>query len=263
MAPESMNMPELIVRRDGAIGWIVFSNPAKNNAVTYQMIAAMRETVGRVERDPQVRVIAFTGEGGQSFVSGADIAEFGVTRSASSVVTYNHAMEEAYKAVNSSRKPTLACVRGPCFGVGLSLALYCDMRVCADDAEFSHTAAKLGLGVSYPSVKRLVDVIGPARAADVLFTGRKVGAAEALSLGLVNRVFPTADVEAGFRELASDIADNAPLSLHASKISIRGTLGEADLHEVRMASEACHGSDDYAEGRKAFIEKRKPNFRGR
>jgi enoyl-CoA hydratase/carnithine racemase len=183
--------------------------------------------------------------------------------SASSVVTYNHAMEEAYKAVNSSRKPTLACIHGPCFGVGLSLALYCDMRVCSDDAQFSHTAAKLGLGVSYPSVKRLVDVIGPARAADVLFTGRKVGAAEALSLGLVNRVFPAAEVEAGFRELASEIADNAPLSIHASKISIRGTLAEADLHDVRMASEACHGSEDYVEGRKAFIEKRKPNFRGR
>lgn len=259
-----MNMPELIVRRDGAIGWIVFSNPAKNNAVNYQMIAALRETVDRVERDPQVKVIAFTGEGTQAFVSGADVAEFGMTRgSSSSVVTYNYAMEEAYRAVNGSRKPTLACIRGPCFGVGLSLALYSDMRVCADDAEFSHTAAKLGLGVSYPSVKRLVDVVGPARAADILFTGRKVGAAEAFALGLVNRMFPTAELEAGFRDLASDIADGAPLSLLASKLSIRGTLGEADLRDVRIASEACHGSEDYAEGRNAFIEGRKPNFRGR
>jgi enoyl-CoA hydratase len=257
-------MPELVFRRDGPIGWIVFSNPAKNNAVNYQMIVAMREMVSRVERDPQVKVIALTGEGNQAFVSGADVSEFGMTRgSASSVMTYNNAMEEAYKAINGSRKPTLACVRGPCFGVGLSLALYCDMRVCSEDAQFSHTAPKLGLGVSYPSVKRLVDVIGPARAADILFTGRNVGAAEALAFGLVNRVFAPADVEAGFVELASGIADGAPLSLLASKLSIRGTLGEADLHEVKMASDACHASEDYAEGRKAFIEKRKPNFRGR
>ena len=257
-------MPELIFRRDGAIGWIVFSNPARNNAVNYQMIVAMREMVSRVERDPQVKVIALTGEGNQAFVSGADVSEFGMTRgSASSVMTYNNAMEEAYKAINASRKPTLACVRGPCFGVGLSLALYCDMRVCSEDAQFSHTAPKLGLGVSYPSVKRLVDVIGPARASDILFTGRNIGAGEALEFGLVNRVFPAADVEAGFLELASSIAEGAPLSLLASKLSIRGTLGEADLRDVKMASEACHASEDYAEGRKAFIEKRKPNFRGR
>jgi enoyl-CoA hydratase/carnithine racemase len=257
-------MPELIIRREGAIGWIVFSNPARNNAVNYQMIAAMRETVGRVERDPQVKVIAFTGEGTQAFVSGADVSEFGMTRgSASSVVTYNYAMEEAYKAISTSRKPTLACIRGPCFGVGMSLALYSDMRVCSDDAQFSHTAPKLGLGVSYPSVKRLVDIVGPARASDILFTGRKIGAAEALTFGLVNRTFPMAELEPGFRELALDIAEGAPLSLLASKLSIRGTLGEADLHDVKMASDACHGSEDYAEGRKAFIENRKPVFRGR
>jgi enoyl-CoA hydratase/carnithine racemase len=257
-------MPELVFRRDGPIGWIVFSNPARNNAVNYQMIVAMREMVSRVERDPQVKVIALTGEGSQAFVSGADVSEFGMARgSVSSVMTYNNAMEEAYRAINASRKPTLACVRGPCFGVGLSLALYCDMRVCSEDAQFCHTAPKLGLGVSYPSVKRLVDVVGPARASDILFTGRNIGAAEALAFGLVNRVFPAAEVEAGFLELASGIADGAPLSLLASKLSIRGTLGEADLHDVKMASEACHASEDYAEGRKAFIEKRKPNFRGR
>src|SRR4051812_38588813 len=143
-------MPELIFRRDGAIGWIVFSNPARNNAVNYQMIVAMREMVWRGGRGPQGRGIWLAGGGNEGVVSGADVSEFGMTRgSASSVMTYNNAMEEAYKAINGSRKPTVARVRGPCFGVGLSLALYCDMRVCSEDAQFSHTAPKLGLGVSY------------------------------------------------------------------------------------------------------------------
>lgn len=257
-------MAELITRREGQIGWIIFSNPPKLNAVTYDMMTALPDAMARLDRDPQVKVIAFGGSGMRAFISGADVKEFGATRgSAGATATYNHAMDETYKAVSSARKPTLACIRGMCFGVGVSVALYCDLRVCSDDAEFGHQAVKLGMAISFPSIKRLVDIVGPAGATDLLFTGRRMGAEEALALRLVHRVFPAAELEGAFAKLASEIAEGAPLSLVAAKMAIRGALGDADMRDVKASTDACHASEDYKEGPRAFAEKRKPIFRGR
>ena len=257
-------MAELITRREGATGWVVFSNPAKLNAVTYDMIGGLPEAIAKLERDPHVKVIALGGDGERAFISGADISQFDLIRSSSAATaTYNNAMDGAYRAISSARKPTLACIRGACFGAGLSLASYCDLRVCSDDAEFAQVAPKLGLAVSYPTVRRLVHLIGPAHAADILFTGRRLGAAEALTMGLVNRVFPVAELVERYAALIADIAEGAPLSLLSTKVSIRGVLGEADIRDVNAAADACHVSEDYAEGRKAYMEKRKPTFKGR
>ena len=258
------NIAELVTRREGTTGWIVFSNPPKLNAVTYEMIGALPETISRFERDPQVKVIALRGDGDQVFVAGADIGQFRTIRgSSASTATYNDAMDGAYRAVSGSRKPTLACIRGACFGVGMSLASYCDLRVCSEEAQFGHLAPKLGLAVSYPSVRRLVHLLGPARCADILFTGRSVTAAEALAMGLVNRVFPAAELDERFAALVADIAESAPMSLLSTKVSIRGALGEAEMRDIKVAADACHASEDCVEGRKAYMEKRKPVFRNR
>ena len=258
---------ELQVRREGSVGWIVFSNPSKHNAVTYDMIVRLPDAVAQHERDPQVRVIAFRGAGEQVFVSGADVTEFGRTRgSIAATTTYNQAMENVYRAIIAARKPTLACIRGACYGVGISIASYCDLRLCAEDALFAQPVARIGIALSVASTKRLVDLLGPARAADILLTGRRIAAAEALRIGLVDRLAPAAALDQAFAELAGEIAEGAPLSLAAAKLAIRAALSgasEADEREARAAIDAAHSSDDYVEGRTAFAAKRKPVFRGR
>ena len=258
-------MAELVTRRENAIGWILFSNPTRHNAVTYEMIVALPEAVARYERDPQVRVIAFAGDEERAFVSGADVTEFAATRG-SVATTYIRAMEEAYRAIVNARKATLACMRGAWFGGGMSLALYCDLRMCADDAEFSQPGVRLGSALSYPSTKRLVDMVGPGHAADLLFTGRRVAAAQALALGLVNRVVPATELSAAFAAMCAEIGENAPLSIAAAKIGIHAALlnpAQVEMRAVLAAIDAAHASEDALEGRKAYAEKRKPLFRGR
>ncbi len=210
-------MAELIERRDGATGWIVFSNPAKHNAVTYEMIRGLPELVAKLDRDAAVRVIGLAGEG-ESFMSGTDVTEFGRTRgSVGATATYNAALAEAYSAIVNCRKPTLAAIRGACFGIGVSLAVYCDLRVCAADAVFAHLASRLALGVSYESIKRVVDLIGPAHAAELLYTARRYRAEEAQAIGLVNQVVPTEEFARHVAVLCAAIAENAPLSITAAK----------------------------------------------
>jgi enoyl-CoA hydratase/carnithine racemase len=259
-------MRDLITRRDGAIGWILFSNPARHNSVTYEMLRALPDAVATFDRDPNVRVIALTGQG-EDFGSGGDIHEFGTTRqSVAATETYSRATHEAYAALTGAAKPVAARIRGVCFGLSFSLITYCDLRIAADSAEFAQPIARYGLGLSFASTNRLVGLIGAAHAAEILYTARHLTAAEALAIGLLHRVVPAAELDQAFAEACGRVARNAPLSLLAAKLAIRAAIGDPghlDERTLQAAIDACHASEDALEGRRAFAEKRRPNFRGR
>jgi enoyl-CoA hydratase len=260
-------MPELITRREGAVGWIVFSNPDKFNALTYDMWRALPEALGRFDADPAVRVVVLAGDGDKAFVSGADISQFEEARTAEDARSkYNQAVERAYSAPSLCAKPVVAKIRGICMGGGLGLAAACGVRLAADDAVFRMPAARLGLGYNFIGIRRFIHVIGAANTADIFYSARKFDARDALQMGFVSRVIPAGDFDREFAAYCELIAENAPLSLIAAKAAIREALKDPmdrDLESLQRLIDACGASADYREGTTAFMEKRKPNFQGR
>lgn len=265
-----MNAPQagrLLTRKEGAIGWIVFSNVAKHNAVSQDMWQAFPSAVQTFNADSEVRVIVVTGDGEKAFISGADISQFESARaSAEAQTTYNKAVETAYLAPIGCDKPVIARIRGICFGGGLGLAAACDLRIAAEDAVFRMPAGRLGLAYNYPGLKRFVDLMGAANTADIFFSARKFDAADALRMGFVNRVVPVAALDAALDEYLAMVAENAPLTLSEVKFGIRQVIeteSARDFDELKRRIDRCFNSEDYKEGRTAFMQKRKPAFRGR
>lgn len=257
----------MIAMKDGPIGWMQFNNPARHNAVSLDMWQAVPEILAEFERDDAIRVVVLRGAGERAFVSGADISEFAEKRSSQDTVAhYNKISQRANVAIIDCSKPTIAMIQGYCIGGGLAVALGCDIRLAAANSRFAVPAAKLGLGYAFDGIKRLIDVVGPAYAKEIFYTARQFEASEALQMGLINRVLPAGDLDAFVQTYAAMIAHNAPLTIGAVKQCVNEALknpNRRDLVAAQAAVDACFASADYVEGRTAFVEKRRPVFRGR
>jgi enoyl-CoA hydratase/carnithine racemase len=261
-----MTTDKMIAKKEAGIGWMIFNNPERHNAVSLEMWQAAGEIVRDFAADPEVRVMIVTGAGSKAFISGADISQFDkVRKSEADFARYNATTAVAFDGVAAFPKPSIAMVRGYCIGGGLALAICCDLRICTEGSKFGIPAAKLGLGYGYPGVKRLVDVVGPSFAQEIFFTARQFDAREAQLMGLVNRIVPEAELETYTTNYAATIAGNAPLTVNSIKRIVGEILKnpeERDLAACDRMVKACNTSRDYIEGRTAFMEKRKPAFTG-
>lgn len=259
---------KMLSRKDGRVGYVIYNNPERHNAVSLDMWEAAVGILDDFRNDKDVTVVVVTGAGGKAFVSGADISKFEKERSSEEAVArYNAIVEKSYAAFHEFPKPTIAMIRGYCIGGGMGLATCCDLRICTEGSKFAVPAAKLGLGYAYPGLKRLVDIVGPSFAMEIFYTARQFTAAEALTMGLVNRVVPDGEgvLEKYVKDYADIIAGNAPLTIKAVKATVAEVVKEDDKRDLKRSQalvDACFKSRDYEEGRKAFMEKRKPVFTG-
>jgi enoyl-CoA hydratase len=257
----------VLVQLQGSALHIVFNNPARHNALSLDMWAAVPPLLAHAGQDERVRVVVFSGAGEKAFVSGADISQFEDLRAAKEAVKHYEALaEDALMGIYHFAKPTVACIRGWCIGGGLNVAISCDIRVAASDAVFSIPAGRMGLGYRYSALKNLVDLIGVGAAKDLFYTARRIDAAEAFRMGLVTRVAPVDQLPALLADYTASIGDNAPLTIAAAKAIVSEILKpspELDTERCRDLILRCFESDDYTEGRRAFMEKRKPQFKGR
>lgn len=259
--------PRIVAEVEEGVGWLTINHPERRNAVSLEMWAALGDAAEAFEADAEVRVVVLQGAGGRSFAAGADISEFERLRAdAVQKKAYGEIAARGQQGLSRLRKPLLAMVQGFCVGGGLALALSADVRFATPASRFGITAAKLGLGYEYVGIAALAQLVGPSSAKDILFSARLLDADEAQRIGLVNFIVDDTEIAQRVRAYAQAIARNAPLTVHAAKAAVRvferyaaDAEGSAEIDRL---VDACFDSDDYREGRRAFIDKRVPQFKG-
>ena len=259
--------PNMIAEKAGPVGRLVFNKPAKRNATSSDMWEAIPVILDDFEKDPAIRVVVVTGAGDQAFVSGADISEFEKARSTpEQIAHYDKIGEVANARLAKCSKPTIARIRGYCVGGGVAVSLTCDIRIASDNCKFGVPAAKLGLGYGFLRIERMSRIMGLPRAMEFLFTAKQYSSKEAYDIGLVHGVAADAELDALVDGITGAISQNAPLTIALAKASAREIAkpeSKQDHKKLEKMAEACFDSEDFKEGRRAFMEKRKPAFKGR
>jgi enoyl-CoA hydratase/carnithine racemase len=249
------------------VGVVTFNNPEKRNAMSLEMWEGLGQALTELRDNPEVRVVVLAGAGDKAFVSGADISQFEKTRhNAAASEEYSKRSDAQRALLGSYPKPTIACIRGFCLGGGMQVAMLTDIRIAAEDSQFGIPAAKLGIAYGYDGLRNLVSLVGPSWARLIMYTGMRIDSREALRIGLVDRVLPNGELWDATMEIARTISTNAPLAIKAAKITIAQVLkdpADRDMNSVKQIGLECMDSEDFREGRRAFMEKRKPQFKGK
>lgn len=254
----------VLVTRDGAIATVVLNRPAKLNAINRAMWSDLAESFEALSDETWVRCIVLRGAGTKAFAPGADISEFEKDRSTiAKAKDYADVMRRAIEAIDGCPHPVVAMIHGVCVGGGLEVAALADLRICGESSRFGVPIAKLGLTMAYTEIEGLVRLVGESTALEILLEGRVFDAREALAKGLVTRVVADEQVEAEALAAANLIAEGAPLVARWHKKFVHRMRNPAAItDDEHDESIACFGTDDFQEGYRAFLEKRKPSFKG-
>jgi enoyl-CoA hydratase/carnithine racemase len=258
---------KIIVNKRNGIGWLTLNKPEKRNAICYEMWQLLRESLLAFSRDDKIRVVILKGAGEHGFSAGADISEFPEQLSSQqAIVDYQAIIRAALDALAGLTKPSIAMLHGLCFGGGASIALYSDIRIASQNTRIAIPVARIGQAYQWQDVQALVQLIGPAFTREMLYTGRHFTAVEAMQMGLVNRVVADDELAAFVEEYAGQISANAPLTINTVKQTVKEVLKDPaarDLAQIDRLVNACLTSEDCAEGYQAFIQKRRPRYKGR